>query len=61
MAAAGRRANQPVTPIIETIRGLFTGTEIGTNGWWAVGWIIVILGFAVAWTSWLFVRKSGRR
>ena len=51
----------PVTPIIETIRGLLMGTEIGTQGLWAVGWILGILGFAIVWTSWLFARRSGRR
>ncbi|MFB8024123.1 ABC transporter permease, partial [Streptomyces rubiginosohelvolus] len=29
---------QPFTPAIETLRGLLLGTEIGHNGWLAVGW-----------------------
>ena len=51
----------PVTPIIETIRGLLMGTDIGNYGWWAIGWIIVIIGFSVLWSSWLFARRAGRR
>jgi len=33
---------QPFTPIIETIRGLLTGTPIGHNGILAIAWCIVI-------------------
>ncbi|MEV7113594.1 ABC transporter permease [Streptomyces anulatus] len=38
---------QPFTPVIETLRGLLLGTEIGYNGWLAVGWSIglVLLGY----------------
>ncbi len=53
--------NQPVTPIIETIRGLLMGTPLGTQPLWAVGWCLAILAFAFVWGAWLFRRKSGRR
>ncbi|MEU2071349.1 ABC transporter permease [Streptomyces anulatus] len=38
---------QPFTPVIETLRGLLLGTEIGHNGWLAVGWSVglVLLGY----------------
>ncbi|WP_329156680.1 ABC transporter permease [Streptomyces anulatus] len=38
---------QPFTPVIETLRGLLLGTEIGHNGWLAVGWSLglVLLGY----------------
>ncbi|MDG9685767.1 ABC transporter permease [Streptomyces sp. DH18] len=38
---------QPFTPAIETLRGLLLGTEIGHNGWLAVGWSLglVLLGY----------------
>ena len=35
--------NQPVTPVIETLRALLTGTPVGANAWWALGWCLLIL------------------
>jgi ABC-2 type transport system permease protein len=52
--------HQPVTPIIETIRGLLTGTPIGGNAALALGWCFGILAAAVTWSAWLFHRKAGR-
>ena len=52
---------QPVTPIIETLRSLLTGTPMGDSAVLAVGWCVLILAIAVAWGSWLFRRKAGRR
>ncbi|GAB3600062.1 ABC transporter permease [Microbacterium tumbae] len=53
--------HQPITPIVETIRGLLMGTPLQAEPWWAVGWCLAILAIAVAWGAWLFPRKSGRR
>ncbi|GMA96304.1 transport permease protein [Pseudolysinimonas kribbensis] len=54
--------HQPLTPIIETIRGLLLGTGIhGTDSWWALGWCALILAAGVVWSGWLFRRKAGRR
>lgn len=53
--------NQPLTPIIETIRALLLGTPLGTSAWWALGWCAFILFAAVAWTTIAFARRSGRR
>jgi ABC-2 type transport system permease protein len=50
--------HQPVTPIVETLRGLLTGTPIGADGWWAVGWCLVVLVPSFAWASWLFRRQA---
>jgi ABC-2 type transport system permease protein len=52
---------QPVTPIIETLRSLLMGTPMGNSVFMAVGWCVAILIVAVAWGSWLFRRKAGRR
>jgi len=49
-------ANQPITPIIETIRGLLMGTALHAQPYWAVGWCLVIVAFAAAWGAWLFRR-----
>jgi len=53
--------NQPITPIIETIRGLLMGTPMGDAAWWGVGWCLAILAFAFVWGAWVFRRKAGRR
>ncbi|NLV80578.1 MAG: ABC transporter permease, partial [Rhodococcus sp.] len=34
----GFAEHQPVTPVIETVRGLLTGTPIGTSGLLSVVW-----------------------
>jgi ABC-2 type transport system permease protein len=57
----GVAENQPLTPIIETIRGLLLGTPLGTEPFWALGWCALILVAAVAWTAVAFARRSGRR
>ncbi|WP_435742727.1 ABC transporter permease [Microbacterium sp. PMB16] len=54
-------AHQPITPIVETIRGLLTDAPLQGEPWWAIGWCLVILLAAVAWGAWLFRRKSARR
>src|ERR1700692_1853797 len=42
--------NQPFTPIINTLRGLFTGTPIG-NAWMvAIAWCVVITALGYAWS-----------
>lgn len=53
--------NQPVTPIIETLRSLLMGTPLGDAAWCAVGWCLAILAASFAWGAWLFRRKAGRR
>lgn len=53
--------HQPVTPIIETIRGLLMGTPLGAEPWWALGWCALILAIAYGWGAWLFRRKAGQR
>lgn len=53
--------HQPITPVIETIRGLLTGTPIHDNAWWAIGWCTALLLLALVWSVWAFRRKAGRR
>ncbi|MBS4175277.1 ABC transporter permease [Bacillus sp. FJAT-49736] len=57
----GVAENQPITPVIETIRGLLTGGDIGNYVWWAIGWCLFILFLAILWAAWSFNRKAGRR
>jgi ABC-2 type transport system permease protein len=53
--------NQPLTPIIESIRSLLLGTPIGANAWLAVAWCTGFLVLAVVATGVLFRRRAGRR
>lgn len=49
----GFSEHQPITPVIETIRGLLTGTEIGTAGPLALVWcvgVVLVAGLLVALT-----------
>ncbi|MCZ2857879.1 ABC transporter permease [Blastococcus sp. VKM Ac-2987] len=48
--------HQPFTPIIETVRGLLSGTEIGSSGVVAVAWCA-----AIALVGWLWARRSYER
>ncbi|MET7767212.1 ABC transporter permease [Nocardia sp. NPDC005366] len=50
--------NQPVTPVIETVRGLLMGTPIGDSAVTAVGWCagIAVAGYLAAAT--LFTRRT---
>lgn len=57
----GVAAHQPITPIIETIRGLLFGLPLGSQPWWALGWCSALLVVAIVWGAWLFRRKAGRR
>lgn len=52
--------NQPITHIIEAIRGLMIGAPIGNHGWLAVVWCVAILVIAVPLAAWLFKRKSAK-
>ncbi len=42
---------QPFTPAIETLRGLLLGTEIGHNGWLAVGWSVGLVVVGYFWAT----------
>ncbi|MFJ8660538.1 ABC transporter permease [Streptomyces sp. NPDC093795] len=47
---------QPFTPAIETLRGLLLGTEIGHNGWLAVGWCLALITLGYFWSKALYNR-----
>ncbi|HEX6197222.1 MAG TPA: ABC transporter permease [Jiangellaceae bacterium] len=48
--------NQPFTPIMETTRGLLTGTEIGNSGWISVAWCVAIALVGYLWAKKLYNR-----
>ncbi|MFE2876862.1 ABC transporter permease [Streptomyces roseus] len=47
---------QPFTPAIETLRGLLLGTEIGVNGWLALGWCLALTLLGYFWSKAVFDR-----
>ena len=51
-------ANQPVTPITETLRGLLLGTPIGSYGWQALAWCAGLLVAAFTAATILFRRRA---
>jgi ABC-2 type transport system permease protein len=50
--------NQPVTPVIETLRGLLLGLPVGTSPARAVAWSLGILVASVAVSGVLFRRRT---
>ena len=48
--------HQPFTPIIETLRACLAGSDPGSDGWWAVGWCVLISGLCFWWAGRLFGR-----
>lgn len=50
--------NQPMTPVIETVRGLLTGTPIGDKGWLALAWALGILVVSFSFATWMYRRRT---
>lgn len=48
--------HQPLTPIIETIRGLLVGSAVGNNGLLTLGWCIAIALLGYVWAQRSFAR-----
>lgn len=52
--------HQPFTPVIETLRGLLTGTEIGSSGVLSVGWCAAIALVGHLWARRNYERRPAR-
>jgi ABC-2 type transport system permease protein len=50
--------HQPITPVIETARGLLTGTAIGSSGLLAVLWCVGLLAVSATAAAWAFRRRT---
>jgi ABC-2 type transport system permease protein len=48
---------QPFTPTTETLRGLLTGTPIGTNAVFAVAWSVAIALGSYLWARHLYTQR----
>ncbi|MET9437265.1 ABC transporter permease [Streptomyces sp. NPDC006551] len=51
---------QPFTPVIETLRGLLMGTEIGTSGYVAFAWCVGLTLVGYLWARSAFGRTAKR-
>jgi ABC-2 type transport system permease protein len=52
--------NQPFTPVIQTLRGLLTGTPIGNDAALAAAWCIGMSLFGYLWARRLYNRNRGQ-
>ncbi|HCR55621.1 TPA: multidrug ABC transporter permease [Candidatus Saccharibacteria bacterium] len=50
--------NQPITHVIEAVRGLMIGTPIDDHGWLAIVWSLAILVVSIPVATWLFKKKT---
>ena len=53
-------ANQPMTHIVAALRGLLTGTPVGSHGWLAVAWCVGAALVGYGWARAAYNRR-GRR
>ncbi|MFB7653718.1 MULTISPECIES: ABC transporter permease [unclassified Streptomyces] len=54
----GFAAHQPVTHVIEAVRGLLLGQPVGSTGWVALAWCTGILAVSAAASGALFKRRT---
>ncbi|GAA1347723.1 ABC transporter permease [Saccharothrix algeriensis] len=52
--------HQPFTPVIDTLRGVLTGTPIGDSAWSAVGWCLLATLLGYSWSRKLYNRDPAR-
>ena len=55
----GFAEHQPMTPVIETLRGLWMGTPLHHQPFWAIAWCLGILAVSALAASLLFARRTG--
>ena len=54
----GFALHQPITPVIETLRGLLLGTPVGASAWTALAWCGGIMAVSIAASGALFRRRT---
>ncbi len=50
--------NQPITQVIEAVRGLMLGTDVGNSAWLAVVWCVGAIVIAMPLAAYLFRQKT---
>lgn len=53
-------ANQPMTPIVSTLRGLLSGTPVGSTVWIALAWCVATALAGFVWARRSYNRRSMR-
>ena len=53
-------ANQPMTHIVATLRGLLTDTPVGSHGWLAVAWCVGTALAGYGWARTAYERRAQR-
>jgi ABC-2 type transport system permease protein len=53
-------AYQPFTPVTETLRGLLTGTHVGSHAILAIAWSVGIAAVSYLWATRLYTRRQPR-
>ena len=56
----GFAEHQPMTPVIDTLRGLMIGTPVAAEAWTAVAWFGGLLILAFAGATLLYTRRTSR-
>jgi len=54
----GVAKHQPITPVIESVRGLLVGLPVGAHAWQALAWCAGILVASVVLSAYLFRRRT---
>ncbi|MGM0838287.1 MAG: ABC transporter permease [Bacillota bacterium] len=50
--------HQPMTPLIDTLRGLLIGTNIGESAWLSVLWFCALLAVSFVLANLIFIRRG---
>src|SRR5262249_36385539 len=51
--------HQPLTQVIDAVRGLMIGQPIGSHGWWALAWCLAIIAVFIPLGVSLYKRRTG--
>jgi ABC-2 type transport system permease protein len=52
--------NQPITQVVEAVRALMLGTELGNRAWLSIAWSLAFLVVAMPVSAWLFRRRMSQ-